>query len=580
MEVLLNDNLEFSRTIDGKYEKVKLPHSLNFEHGFYHLVFPYSQSFKNKRLFIELSDEDNILYLNKKKISNKTEITKNLKKRENELLIETSHSFKGDVILHVLDQTFIENIDIKQSYDEGFNIKCFITLNGEIKGDETIDVFLYDNEELLYKTSFSALLKEYSFNVGDKEAWERSNPKLYKLVFKLDNDEYNIDIGFRYLKVSEDNLLFNDHKQKFLAAYYDWHYPNSLSNLSSSLFEYDLKKINKCGINALIVKEYNEILFKLCDINGFIIISEGDIKTKAYHPCVLIKKEDEFKAIDNNSVIDNTNLTNNPSLQAYLNYKKQDQGLYLIDNIIGKDGIFDIYRNKQNQIYDALSIFDLNNKVALIGEYEEASLYYKNELIYSDTFEDDCVLVNDITFLIMKQKEDLDDDVYNDLRKLFFVFDNNYELSIIDKLRILKLNLIKKLSKEDIDYLYKTYSNIILKKEDFTLKLKGENNTYQSYLDASKLRISASTNELSLSNDIALVHIEALDENDNVAKDYNDILKISTNGKAQILGNDTIMLNNGSCSFLVKALKTPKAIIEVSALNLAKKETIELKITK
>ena len=86
-----------------------------------------------------------MIVLNKKKISNKTEITKNLKKRENELLIETSHSLKGDVILHVLDQTFIENIDIKQSYDEGFNIKCFITLNGDIKGDETLDVFLYDN---------------------------------------------------------------------------------------------------------------------------------------------------------------------------------------------------------------------------------------------------------------------------------------------------------------------------------------------------------------------------------------------------------------------------------------------------
>lgn len=580
MEVLLNDNLELSRTIDGKYEKVKLPHCLTFEHGFYRIVFPYSQSYKNKRLFIEISEEDNILYLNKKKINNKTEITKILKKRENELIIETTHPLKGDIILHVLDQTFIENIDIKQSYDEGFNIRCSISLNGEIKGDETIDAFLYDDEELLYKTSFSALLKEYSFNVGDKEVWERTNPKLYKLVFKLDNDEYNINIGFRYLKVSEDGLMLNNHKQKLLAGYYDWYYPNIERNLFSSLFEYDLKLINNSGINALIVKEYNETLFKLCDINGIVIISEGNIKTKNFHTCLLIIKEDEFKSIDDYTVIDYTYLTNSPSLKAYLNYKKQDQGLYITDKIIGENGIFDIYRNKHSQIYDNLSIFDLNNKVALVGQYEEASLYYQNELIYLDTFKDDYILITDISSLIMKQKEELAEDVYNDLRKLFFVFDNNYKLGIIDKLRILKLSLFKKINKEDIEKLYMTYGNITLKKEDFTLKLKGENKSYQSYTYASKLRINASTNELSLYNDLALVHLEVLDENDNVAKDYNDIVKLSTNGKADILGSDVLMLHNGTCSFLVKALKTPKAIIEANLQNLAKKETIELKITK
>ena len=164
-------------------------------------------------------------------------------------------------------------------------------ISGELLGDETIDVFLYDDDTLLYKTSFSALLKEYSFNVGELSAWQKDNLKFYKCIFKLNEDEYDLDLGFRYLTNDEDNLCLNNHDLKLLAAYYDWYYPYLERYITPALFEHDLKLISEVGINTLIVSEYNETLFKLCDINGINIIITKDVICDRYHTSVLMIKD-------------------------------------------------------------------------------------------------------------------------------------------------------------------------------------------------------------------------------------------------------------------------------------------------
>lgn len=589
MQVLLNDKIEFSKTIEGKYEQIKLPHNVNLNHGFYRLVFPYSQSYKNKRLFIELTNlkGEYTLFFNKKIINNKSEITKLLKKRENELLIELkdadSISFKADVILDIKENTYIENINLKQTYDNGFNIKCMPKISGELLGDETIDVFLYDDDTLLYKTSFSALLKEYTFNVGELSAWQKDNLKFYKCIFKLNEDEYDLDLGFRYLTNDEDNLCLNNHDLKLLAAHYDWYYPYLERYITPALFEHDLKLISEVGINTLIVSEYNETLFKLCDINGINIIITKDVICDRYHTSVLmIKDEKGFNLYDQDSSVTINYLSNNPNINDFLTYINANSGLFLADDIFNQNGIYDINRNLNSLVFNksSLAFFDLNNKIGLVSNYDSLNLYYKNDLIYSEEFKDKLLLINDINYLIMKNKEDLSAKVYKDLIKLFIAFDYSYPLDIIDKLNILKLKYFHQLDIEKIQDLYRHYSGISVKKEDLNFELiKGETKLNSSK-KAKNLKLCLSSSTLTSTSDLALVHVYAVDENGLVDKTFNDIVSVDSDTKVKIIGAQILPIIQGSCSFLVKAQRLGKGIIKVSNHKLAKNEEIELKIVK
>lgn len=586
MQTILSDKLEFSRSIDGIYEPVKLPHSLNLNHGFYRLVFSYSQSYKDKHLFLEIKDlsGDYTLYLNNKLINNKSEITKILKKRENILLIELKNdygiSFKGDVILQIRESVYIDNIKIKQSYDDGFNINCFSTIKGDLLGDETIDVELYDEKELVYKTTFSALLKEYSFNVGEKTCWQRDNPYLYKLIFKLNKDEYIINIGFRHLEYQDDKLCLNGQNIKLLSGSYDWKYPYIGKNLTPALFEYDLKLFIQAGINALYVKEYNEKLFKLCDINGIYLIVDKEVINENYHSSIiLIQEDDKYQSFDTELNIDADYISNKPNLYTYLRYKEADNGLFIIDEIIGTDGLFDNVRIPKSKIFtSSLAFFNLGNKLAFVGNYDLLKLKYQ-EISFEYPFKDNLLLISDIRYQIMKAHENLSDEAFVDIAKVFKAFDNK-KLNILDKLLIYKLKFINRLNLDYIEELYKKYCGMYINKNDFSYEFIKNDEIIYSPSKAIKLKISLSSNDLSLYNDLALIQVEALDENGNIDRSYNDILKIMSSGKTTIIGSDILALENGYCSFLVKAFKPGNGNVEVVADKLKQNCKIELKIKK
>ncbi|MGN1406048.1 MAG: hypothetical protein ACI4WM_07230 [Erysipelotrichaceae bacterium] len=589
MCIYLNDSWKFFKKYgeDG-FKTVMIPHtelsdcfyneSLTDNRYAYQRVLPFIEEFRNRRIFLHivLKKNSTILFNDKEVFHSEKdgtyniEITRLIRKEDNIIQILTAGTFLNDEIyLLIKEKTFIKDVSFKQKYQDGnYILNCFIEYDGKLNGYETVAVKLLDKEgNEVFNTSFSALLKEYSFNVGRVYEWSKDNPYLYTIEFDLNGARYTDYLGFRNFTYDGNNLYFNSVPFKGRMLSYENIHPYVNDLVNSKLIEDDLDKIRKLGADIILVERPDETLLNLCDRYGLMAAVKSSCKD---HSCIVFYEENSvlhFKDSEDIYAYQSFSIDN---LYVFLkNFRKNKSGIFDFGNFADNDynntkGILDFFRNtKQNSFNndENYHLYSDGSRYLLNGDFDYLKLYYEDEYLgILRSNELDTAVINDIPDYLFKKKYNLNDrkfaslmNVLNDMR-----YYENEKIPLIARLHRIIFRMKNEMSEFQLSELYSEYQCLHisdnLKFELFkdnkpvtTIKKKKTSGIHYS------LEISDTQFKEADSYDVTIVRIICRNEDNEILADAAGFAKASVKGRIALMSADVCVFKNGISTFYIRS---------------------------
>lgn len=331
MRIYLNNDWEFAFNYDSsfekfdndlKFEKIRIPHTtkeISYNYCLpsdyetisgYRRIIKFDPEFRNKRVFLnfdgvahacEVRLNDKLICIHKGGYTGfKTEITNLLKKtKDNYLVLKVDNReslnippfgytidylcYGGvyrNVYLTVENKAFVEDAYSFPIKENGkWVIKNSFKVNGSLDGSENITISLIDeNGQTIQEEYVSAFLDKHDFKVNEEvKLWDLDNPHLYKLVFKLHDQEYINDIAFKETEFRADGFYLNGIKTKFVGLNRHQSYPYVGYAMPDSMQERDVEILkDELGCNAVRTSHYPDChaFFSACDKKGLLVITE------------------------------------------------------------------------------------------------------------------------------------------------------------------------------------------------------------------------------------------------------------------------------------------------------------------
>ena len=262
----------------------------------YRKVFDVDENIDNKTVLLQFDGFmfKAKIYLNKKYLGEfisgyikiKLDITEYVRQKDNELIVVLdSHEDKDyppygyavdyltysgiyrEVSLLIHNKSYIDNIYVHA--DHKGNLK----IDYDVIGDEFEPSFTLLNKEGKEIKSFS----EKETTINNVVPWNLSNPYLYTLKIKYNNEEYLSKVGFRSVIFKKDGFYLNDKKLKLIGLNRHQGYPYMGYAASKSLQEEDADLLkHKIGANVVRTSHYpqSEHFLNRCDEIGLLVINE------------------------------------------------------------------------------------------------------------------------------------------------------------------------------------------------------------------------------------------------------------------------------------------------------------------
>jgi beta-galactosidase len=173
-------------------------------------------------------------------------------------------------------------------------------LKGKVKDDYEVELFLYDVDSQIGKTTRSVRFDNRSasvvldMEVPGVKAWSAEKPNLYTLVLGLKSENskssefVSCTIGFRNVEIKNGQLLVNG--VAVLLKGVNRHEHNEFTGhvISRESMEQDVKLMKSYNINAVRTSHYPDdpYWYDLCDREGLYLIDEANIESHGmgYHP--------------------------------------------------------------------------------------------------------------------------------------------------------------------------------------------------------------------------------------------------------------------------------------------------------
>ena len=237
---LLEYNFDKSATIKVPGDWNTQKENLFYYEGtvWYKKSFDYLIKKEDNRVFVyfEASNYDTDVYFNGKKLGKHIggftpfnfEITKLIKEKDNFLVVKVDNKRKKegvptlntdwwnyggitrDVKLIETSQNFVSDYFIQLNPTNPEVIKGFIQLNGSKISNKQIELNIPELKIQEKLTSNDSGVVEFEITSSKINYWSTTNPKLYDINIKSEQDEVKDQIGFRSIKTNGTKILLND----------------------------------------------------------------------------------------------------------------------------------------------------------------------------------------------------------------------------------------------------------------------------------------------------------------------------------------------------------------------------------
>lgn len=589
MRIYLNDSWKFFKQYgDDSFKTVIIPHtelsdcfcseSSSDKKYAYQRVLPFKEEFRNRRTYLHaVLKKNSSVFFNEKEIflSDKDgtydiEITRLIRKEENIIQILTDGTFlNAEIYLEIKEKTFIKDVSFKQRYQDGnYILNCSIEYDGKLNGYETVAVKLLDREaNEVFNTSFSALLKEYSFNVGRVAQWSKDNPYLYTIEFDLGGARYTDSIGFRHFTLKENALYYNEKPFKGrMFSYENIHpYVNDLVNLK--LIEDDIDKLEKIGADIILTDRPDETLLTLCDKYGLLVSVKEKYKD---HSCIVFYEENAALHLKDSEDIYHYQTFSIDNFYVFLkNYHNNKSGIFDFGNFADNDykktkGFLDFFRNSRQSIYNSDNTYLLysdGSRYLLNGDFDYLKLYYENE--YLGIFrpnELDTAVINDIPDYLFKKKYGLSDkkfasfmNVLNDMR-----YYETAALPLIARLHRIIFRMRNEMSEKQLSEIYSEYQCLHIS-DNLKFEIYKDNKLIRTLQKkkTEKIHYSLEVSNTQLkeadSYDTSIVRLICQNEDNEIIADVNGFAKASVKGRISLMSTDVCAFKNGISTFYIRS---------------------------
>jgi beta-glucuronidase len=271
----------------------------------YKKSFDYTKLKNDSRVFLyfDAVNYQSDVYLNGQKLGTHTggftpfnfEITDIVKPKDNFLIVKVDNKRKRegvptlntdwwnyggitrDVRIFETPQTFIQDYFIQLNPDDKNQIKGYIHLKGTDNIKERINMSIPElnlEKELITNIDGFASFQTHADNI---KYWSTTNPHLYKIIIKTNEEEIIDYIGFRSIKTDGQDILLNDEKIFLKGICFHEEKPLQAGRAYS---QDDAKQlltwVKELGCNYVRLAHYphNENMIRLADKMGILVWEE------------------------------------------------------------------------------------------------------------------------------------------------------------------------------------------------------------------------------------------------------------------------------------------------------------------
>ncbi len=155
-------------------------------------------------------------------------------------------------------------------------LKVFTEIDGDMPGTAT----LYDADGakvVSFRTPGGARERK----IASPQKWTPETPYLYTLVIEVGGVYYSTKVGFRQVKIDDQQFFVNGVSVKLLGVnHHDTHYLHGHS-MSYDMLEKDVVLMKRCGMNCVRTSHYppDSRFLDLCDEYGLFVVDETDLET-------------------------------------------------------------------------------------------------------------------------------------------------------------------------------------------------------------------------------------------------------------------------------------------------------------
>ena len=205
------------------------------------------------------------------------------------------HGIFRSVCLTAHDPAGIFDVDVRPELDGAYQdgtLGLTITLSGEPKADDQLEVSLYDpqGDQVLSESVPAASKIQRDFAVKAPLTWTAETPNLYRLGVTLKDGNgavkecTAISVGFRKIEIQNSMLLVNGRPVKLKGVNRHDTNPDRGYAVTREDMRKDVELMKQHNVNTVRTSHYpNDPYFlELCDRYGLYVIDEADLETHGF----------------------------------------------------------------------------------------------------------------------------------------------------------------------------------------------------------------------------------------------------------------------------------------------------------
>lgn len=185
-----------------------------------------------------------------------------------------------DVYLTCENKNHLKDIWYQTKFTDNNYNDCELIINTEIDGDMPASLTLFDrdnNEVASFRTPGGA----HSIKIECPKKWTSETPYLYTLIAEVAGVYYSIKVGFKEVKIENQQFYVNGVSIKLLGTnHHDTHYLYGQSVPYDVIAE-DIILMKQNGMNCVRTSHYppDSRFLDLCDEYGLFVIDEADLES-------------------------------------------------------------------------------------------------------------------------------------------------------------------------------------------------------------------------------------------------------------------------------------------------------------
>ncbi|MGQ1889291.1 glycoside hydrolase family 2 TIM barrel-domain containing protein [Thermophagus sp. OGC60D27] len=204
-----------------------------------------------------------------------------------------------DVEIYCRPKTRIRDLEVVSTLNDGYNhglLDLYVDIKNHVFENQNIllSLSLFDKEKLLLTREQSLTIPkgsertaEFHASLANIRPWNAEQPKLYKLLITLSNEEgipmesIVRNIGFRSVEIKRGQLLINGVPITIKGVNLHEHHPERGHVMDEEMWLRDIKLMKQNNINAVRLAHYPqaERWYELCDEYGLYIVDEANIES-------------------------------------------------------------------------------------------------------------------------------------------------------------------------------------------------------------------------------------------------------------------------------------------------------------